>query len=58
MNTIETERLILRPITENDAKALYEYCWNEHVGPVAEKRYDGVVLDNECYYITETAYAQ
>ncbi len=35
MNTIETERLILRPITEDDAEALFEYCRNEHVGPNA-----------------------
>ena len=29
---IETERLILRPITENDAEAIYEYSKNEIVG--------------------------
>jgi len=32
MKTIETERLILRPITENDAEAMFEYCQNENVG--------------------------
>jgi len=32
MKTIETERLILRPITENDAEALFEYCRNENIG--------------------------
>ena len=35
VQTIETERLILRPITENDAEAIFEYCQNEHVGPNA-----------------------
>ena len=32
MNNIETERLILRPIVENDAEAIFEYCRNENVG--------------------------
>lgn len=32
MNPIETERLILRPIVESDAEAMYEYCKNENVG--------------------------
>ena len=29
---IETERLILRPITESDAEDIYAYSQNEHVG--------------------------
>jgi len=32
MSMIETERLILRPIVENDAEALFAYCQNENVG--------------------------
>ena len=32
MSLIETERLILRPIIENDAEAIFEYCRNENVG--------------------------
>lgn len=32
MKSIETERLILRPITEDDAEAIYEYSQNENVG--------------------------
>ncbi|MCD7899761.1 MAG: GNAT family N-acetyltransferase [Bacteroides sp.] len=37
MNTkiIETERLILRPITENDTEEIFEYSRNENVGPNA-----------------------
>ena len=30
-----TERLILRPWTENDAESLYEYAKNPEVGPIA-----------------------
>jgi len=32
MSMIETKRLILRPVTENDAEAIFEYCQNENVG--------------------------
>jgi len=32
MKIIETERLILRPITEDDAAAFFEYYRNENVG--------------------------
>ena len=32
MSLIETERLILRPIVENDAEVIFEYCRNENVG--------------------------
>ncbi|NDW08368.1 GNAT family N-acetyltransferase [Dysgonomonas sp. 520] len=32
MKIIETERLVLRPIKENDAEAIFEYCKNENVG--------------------------
>ncbi len=32
MKTLETERLILRPIIENDAEAIYEYSQNKNVG--------------------------
>jgi len=32
MKTIETERLILRPISETDAEAIFEYSQNENVG--------------------------
>lgn len=32
MKTIETERLILRPITKSDADAIYEYSQNKNVG--------------------------
>ncbi len=35
MKTIETERLLLRPIAESDAAELYEYCKNPNVGPTA-----------------------
>lgn len=35
MNTIETERLILRPITEDDAETIFEYSKSENVGPNA-----------------------
>jgi len=35
MEIIETERLILRPIREDDAEAIFEYCQNENVGPNA-----------------------
>ena len=35
MKTIETERLILRPITEDDTEAIFEYCQSENVGPNA-----------------------
>ena len=35
MTKIETERLILRPITDNDAEAIFEYCQSENVGPNA-----------------------
>jgi putative acetyltransferase len=31
-NLIETERLLLRPVTENDAEALFEYCRNVNIG--------------------------
>lgn len=32
MKSIETERLILRPVVESDAEAIYEYSRNKHVG--------------------------
>lgn len=32
MKTIETERLILRPVTESDTEAIYEYSRNRNVG--------------------------
>ena len=32
MNLIETERLLLRPVIENDAEAIFEYSKNEQVG--------------------------
>lgn len=32
MKIIETERLLLRPITEDDAELFFEYCRNEHIG--------------------------
>ena len=35
MNTLETERLILRPWRETDSKDLYEYAKSELVGPNA-----------------------
>ena len=35
VQTIETPRLILRPITETDAEAIFEYSKNENVGPNA-----------------------
>jgi len=35
MGVMETERLILRPIVESDAEAIFEYCKNENVGPNA-----------------------
>lgn len=35
MSMIETERLLLRPIIEDDARAMFEYCRNENVGPNA-----------------------
>ncbi|WP_080902800.1 GNAT family N-acetyltransferase [Parabacteroides sp. Marseille-P3160] len=35
MRIIETGRLILRPITENDAEAIFEYSQSENVGPNA-----------------------
>ena len=31
----ETERLILRPWTEDDAESLYEYAKDSRVGPIA-----------------------
>ncbi|MGN0271184.1 MAG: GNAT family N-acetyltransferase [Lachnospiraceae bacterium] len=33
--TMETERLILRPWTEEDAEELYKYAKNPNVGPIA-----------------------
>ena len=33
--TLETERLILRPWTEEDAEALYKYARDERIGPMA-----------------------
>lgn len=33
--TLETERLILRPWEESDAKTLYEYAKDDRVGPIA-----------------------
>ena len=33
--SLETERLLLRPMTEEDAQALYEYARNPEVGPDA-----------------------
>ena len=35
MQTLETERLILRPFTEDDAQALYAYASHPEVGPPA-----------------------
>lgn len=35
MNTLETERLILRPFSIDDAQGLYEYAKNPDVGPWA-----------------------
>ena len=35
INTIETERLILRPWQENDAEALYKYASDPDIGPPA-----------------------
>lgn len=35
MRTLETERLILRPWTEEDAQALYDYARDPRVGPMA-----------------------
>ena len=32
---LETERLILRPFEESDAKSVYEYAKNPNVGPIA-----------------------
>lgn len=32
MKTIETDRLILRPIVESDAEAIYEYAQSKNVG--------------------------
>lgn len=32
MKIIETERLVLRPITEGDAQDIFEYCQNPNVG--------------------------
>jgi putative acetyltransferase len=32
MKQIETERLILRPITDGDVEAIYEYSRNKNVG--------------------------
>ena len=32
MKSIETERLILRPIIESDAQAIYDYCSGDNVG--------------------------
>jgi putative acetyltransferase len=32
MNKIETERLILRPVTENDTEAIFEYSRNGNIG--------------------------
>ena len=31
----ETERLILRPWDDTDAESLYEYAWDDRVGPIA-----------------------
>jgi len=33
--TLETERLILRPWRESDAKALFKYASNPNIGPIA-----------------------
>lgn len=33
--TLQTERLILRPWQDTDAKDLYEYAKDERVGPIA-----------------------
>ena len=35
MNTLETERLLLRPFQETDLDDFYEYAKNPHVGPNA-----------------------
>ena len=35
MGTLETERLILRPITDNDDEAIFAYSKNANVGPNA-----------------------
>ncbi len=35
MNTLQTERLILRPWRETDAESLYEYARDPRVGPIA-----------------------
>lgn len=32
---IETPRLLLRPVVESDAEAMYDYCKNPNVGPEA-----------------------
>ena len=32
---LETERLILRPWTEEDAEALYRYAQDDRIGPAA-----------------------
>ena len=32
---LETERLILRPLTETDAESIFEYANDPDVGPVA-----------------------
>ncbi|NDV83263.1 GNAT family N-acetyltransferase [Bacteroides sp. 51] len=48
MKTIETERLILRPIIESDAEAIFEYSRNKNVGDNAGwKSHDNIEETHE-----------
>lgn len=61
---IETERLILRKWTQNDAESIFEYAKDPEVGPIAgwpphknieESRFviDNVLSGAECFAICE-----
>ena len=58
---LHTERLILRPWTEDDAESLYEYAKDPEVGPIAgwpphksvgeskgAKRYEENIRHDDC----------
>ncbi|MEG1765004.1 MAG: GNAT family N-acetyltransferase [Oscillospiraceae bacterium] len=53
--TLETERLVLRPITHADAEDIFEYAQNENVGPNAGWKPHGSI--EETHEIIDTVFS-
>ncbi|MEG0036399.1 MAG: GNAT family N-acetyltransferase, partial [Oscillospiraceae bacterium] len=53
--TLETARLILRPITHADAEDIFEYAQNENVGPNAGWKPHGSI--EETHEIIDTVFS-